>query len=156
MDKIKNFFKFLEDKEGKEPPLKWKLLHDPDSITSEDLNFVGFLDLRNTRITSLPEGLTIDGDLSLVRTKITSLPNNLTVGRSLFVSGTKITSLPDNLKIGDTLYIDDTKISSIPNNLEIGRSFWLYRTPLSQKYSEEQIRKMIQDKGGHTTGKIIM
>jgi hypothetical protein len=158
MEQLKNFFKFLEDKEGKNPPLKYKLIYDQESLTLEDLNFKGFLDLRDTStpITSLPDGLTLDGGLSLARTKIVSLPDNLTVSQNLHLNDTNITSLPNNLTVGDTLYMQDTKINSIPNNLEIGRNFWLYRTPLFQKYSEAQIIKMIQDKGGYIKGKIVM
>ena len=37
------------------------------------------------------------GSLNLSGTKITSLPDNLTVGGSLYLISTKITSLPDNL-----------------------------------------------------------
>jgi hypothetical protein len=45
MEQIKNFFKFLEDKEGKRAPLNYKLLYDPESITPEDLNVKGDLNL---------------------------------------------------------------------------------------------------------------
>jgi len=40
----------------------------------------GDLDLRNTPITSLPNGLKVGGNLNLYKTKITSLPNGLKVG----------------------------------------------------------------------------
>ena len=41
---------------------------------------IGDLDLSYTKITSLPDNLTVDGDLWLDGTPITSLPDNLTVG----------------------------------------------------------------------------
>jgi hypothetical protein len=41
MEQLKNFFKFLEDKEGKNPPLKYKLIYDQESLTPEDLNIKG-------------------------------------------------------------------------------------------------------------------
>ena len=71
----------------------------------------GNLDLRNSRVTSLPDGLKVPGNLMLNHTPITSLPDNLTVGDSLYLSGTKITSLPDNLTIGGQIisYYDQIK-----------------------------------------------
>jgi hypothetical protein len=65
MEQLKNFFKFLEDKEGKNPPSKYKFLYDQESLTPEDLNVRGDLDLRNTPITSLPNNLTVGGNLDL-------------------------------------------------------------------------------------------
>ena len=51
------------------------------------------------------------GSLYLSGTKITSLPENLTVGGSLDLSGTQITSLPDNLTVGGSLYLSGTQIA---------------------------------------------
>ena len=68
----------------------------------------GYLDLRGTQITSLPENLTtIGGYLDLEGTQITSLPENLTtIGGYLYLRGTQITSLPENLTtIGGSLYL---------------------------------------------------
>jgi hypothetical protein len=65
MEQLKNFFKFLEDKEGKNPPSKYKFLYDQESLTPEDLNIKGSLDLINTKITSLPNNLTVEGNLYL-------------------------------------------------------------------------------------------
>jgi hypothetical protein len=36
----------------------------------------------------------------------------------------------------------------LPNNLKIGYNLYLINTPLSKKYSKEEIRKIIEDKGG--------
>ena len=55
----------------------------------------GWLDLRDTPITALPEGLTVGGSLDLRGTPITALPEGLTVGGSLYLSGTPITN-PNN------------------------------------------------------------
>lgn len=129
MNKIKNFFQFLEDKEGEKFPLKWKLLHDPDSITPEDLN--------------------VRGQFSISESNITSLPDNLQIESDLWIMSNSITSLPDNLKVGRDLWIKTSKISSIPNNLQVKGTLYLINTSLSQKYSEAQIIKMIEDKGGY-------
>ena len=134
MNNIKNFFKFLEDKEGKNPPLRYKFFHDPESLTPEDLNIRGDLDLFGEGITSLPDNLTVRGDLDLENTKIKTLPDNLTVGGYLNLRGSKIDSFPNNLKIGSNLY--------------------LYNTSLGERYTKEEIRKMIEGKGGFVGGKV--
>ena len=51
---------------------------------------VGNLDLSETPITSLPEGLTVRGSLDLEGTPITSLPEGLVVGGSLYLHGTPL------------------------------------------------------------------
>jgi len=135
MANIYNLFKFLEEKKGKPIPFEVKLIHAPETLTKEDLNVKGGLNLRDTKISSLPENLTVGGSLYLKNTKISSLPDNLKVGRSLFLSFTQITSLPNNLTVGGNLYLRDT--------------------PLTKKYSEEQIRKMIEEKGGKVKGRIF-
>ena len=81
------FFQYLEDIGEQRVPLIVKLL-DPDqfTITPEDLNVKGNLDLSYTSITSLPDNLQVGGNLNASYTKITSLPDNLQVGRSLYFS----------------------------------------------------------------------
>ena len=134
MTNIYNLFKFLEDKKGKKIPFEVKLIHAPETIEKEDLNVEGYLDFYNTQISSLPDNLTVWGYLSLESTEITSLPDNLTVGGWLFLRDTYISSLPDNLKVGISLD--------------------LRNTPLAKKYSEEQIKQMIEEKGGEVKGAI--
>ena len=69
------------------------------------------------------------GDLDLSNTPITSLPQGLTVGGSLYLYNTKITSLPKDLKVGG--YLD------------------LHLTPLSQKYTVDQIKQMVPNVKGN-------
>ena len=87
-------------------------------ITSlpDGLTVGGYLDLHGTNITSLPDGLTVGGYLDLYGTKITSLPDGLTVGGSLNLRETNITSLPDGLTVGGYLYLQGTKIKKIPDD----------------------------------------
>jgi len=114
-----NLFKFIEDKRPEyKVPFKFKLLYGPELITKEDLNVKGNLDLSDTPIQSLPNGLEVEGDLFLDNTPIQSLPNGLEVGGSLGLSNTPIQSLPNNLKVGGILNL-------------IG-------TPLSKKYTTEE------------------
>jgi hypothetical protein len=65
---IIQFFKFLEDKEGKPASLKVKILYPEifENPTEEQLTIEGGLDLRKTNIKKLPQGLKVyDGDLTL-------------------------------------------------------------------------------------------
>ena len=103
------------------------------SITSlpDNLTVGGFLDLRCTSITSLPDNLTIGGSLYLHGISITSLPDNLTVGGSLNLRCTSITSLPDNLTVGGSLDLRCTSITSLPDNLTVGGSLNLRCTSIT-------------------------
>lgn len=91
-----------------------------DGITLErdgdNLRYNGNLDLRDTKITSLPDNLTVGGDLYLQGVNITSIPESLIVGDSLIIRDTKITSLPDNLTVGGNIDIRGTGITSSPKN----------------------------------------
>lgn len=102
----------------------------------------GDLNLNNTPISSLPQGLKVGGDLDLSDSKITSLPQGLEVGGGLNLSYTKITSLPQDLEVGGYLDLDDTPITSLPQGLKVGRGLYLTNTPLSKKYTKEQIKQM--------------
>jgi len=42
----------------------------------------------------------------------------------------------------------------LPNNLNIKRELTIRETPISAKYTKEEILKMIIDKGGSINGKI--
>ena len=99
MTNIYNLFKFLEDKKGKPIPLRAKLTHAPETIEKEDLNVKGSFDLRNTKISSLPDNLKVGGYLDLSYTSITSIPNNLKVGGSLFLRNTPLTKKYSEKKI---------------------------------------------------------
>jgi hypothetical protein len=134
---VKNLFKFIEDRYPEYPiPLKWKLLHDFDSITEKDLIVKGNLDLQGTKITQLPDNLKVEGYLYLHKTKIAQLPNNL--------------------KVGGYLDLTNTKITQLPNNLQVGGDLWLSNTPLSREYSEGEILQMIEDTGGYVERNIYM
>ena len=65
----------------------------------------------------------ISGNLDLRRTPIKSLENLQSVGGYLDLTGTPIESLGNLQSVGGDLY--------------------LYETPISEKYSEEEIRQMV-------------
>jgi len=103
----------------------------------------GDLNLYKTPITSLPDNLKVGGYLNLMGTPITSLPDNLEVEGYLNLMSTPLASLPNNLEVGGYLDLYKTPITSLPNNLKVGGYLNLMSTSISQKYSEEEIRKMV-------------
>jgi hypothetical protein len=103
----------------------------------------GDLNLSDTPITSLPQGLKVGGDLDLSYTPITSLPQGLTIGGDLNLSYTPITSLPQGLTVGGDLYLKKTQITSLPQDLKVGDNLDLSNTPISKKYTKEQIKQMV-------------
>jgi hypothetical protein len=133
--KLKRIFDFLEEKESKSHENKgtflWKLIFN-EPLTNKDLNVKGDLYLRDSKITSLPEGLKVGGDLDLGWTKITSLPEGLEVGGILDLYWTNITSLPKVLKVDDYLNIRETTLL---------------------EYTDDELREMIQP--GFIKGQII-
>ena len=131
---VKKFFEFLEKKEKKENIVA-KLITSPES---------------------LPEGLEVKGTLWLKNIPIQSLPKGLKVGGSLWLYNTSIQSLPERLEVGETLWIYNTPIQSLPKGLEVGGNLHLVDTPFSEKYSREEIRKMIEDRGGYIKGDIYL
>jgi hypothetical protein len=83
------------------------------------------------------------GDLDLENTPIQSLPDGLKVGGSLYLRGTPIQSLPDGLEVGGILDLSKTPIQSLPPGLKVGGSLYLRNAPISKKYTKEEIRKMV-------------
>jgi hypothetical protein len=116
----------------------------------------GDLNLSNTLITSLPSNLLkVGGDLNLKNTQITSLPDNLRVNGYLKIIRTPIILLPNNLKVNGDMDLIYCKIDSIPNNLQIENDLTIFDTPLNKKYTEEEIKQIIEDKGGYVNGYIL-
>jgi len=104
----------------------------------------GDLDLEGTPIQSLPPGLKVEGNLSLYNCKnFKLLPDGLKVGGYLDLVNTPIQSLPPDLKVGGHLLLSHTLIQSLPPDLEVEGDLYLNGTPISKKYTEEKIRKMV-------------
>ena len=133
------------------------------SVTSLPDNLkVNKLNLSDTPISSLPKGLEVEDILSLSNTKITSLPNDLKVDDCLILLyGTPIKSLPQNLTVGminlngnrslkslpkgltvGSLNLSSTSIASLPKDIKVKDYLDIWDTPLNDKYTEEEIRKM--------------
>ena len=153
-EQLKRIFDFLEEKENKKHKDRdkfiWKLKFN-ESLTKEELNVKGDLNLISTKITSLPKGLKVGGWLDLFRSKITSLPKGLKVFGYLDLSYSEIKSLPEGLEVGGWLDLTDTELTSLPKGLKVGGNLDITHTPLV-KYSDEELREMI--KPGFIKGEI--
>jgi hypothetical protein len=90
---------------------------------------------------------TIDGDLDLQGSKIKSLGNLHSVGGNLFLTYSEIKSLGALQSVGGYLNIYESKIESLGNLTSVGSYLSLQRTPLSEKYSREEIMQMVQVDG---------
>jgi hypothetical protein len=104
------------------------------------------LDLRGTYIESFGNLQSIGGTLKLDNTAIKSLGNLTSVGGGfLDLSYTRdIESLGNLTSFGGNLNLRYSKIKSLGNLTSVGGYLNLTDTPLSKKYSEEEIREMVK------------
>ena len=112
---LKRIFEFLEDNEGHNAPFLWKHINNIP-LTEKDLNVNGDLNLSDSKIKSLPEGLKVGGDLYLDGSYVKSLPKGLKVGGQLYLDGSSVHSLPKGLEVYGDLYITDTVLASKSND----------------------------------------
>ena len=68
-------------------------------------------------------------------------------GGDLYLVRTKIESLGNLESVGGYLYLGGTPIKSLGNLQSVGSNLYLVGTPISKKYSEQEIRKMVQIDG---------
>jgi hypothetical protein len=90
---------------------------------------------------------TIDGDLDLNDTIIESLGNLTSVGEALYLSYTPIKSLGKLTSVGGDLHLFLTSIESLGNLTAVGGNLYLKKTPISEKYTEEEIRSQVKVEG---------
>jgi len=132
---LEKVFEFIKNKRGYDYPLRYKLLNGIE-LTEGDL--------------------TVNGSLNLTKFKLSSLPDNLRVNGNMWLDySDRLYSLPDNLYVEGNLSVEFTDISSIPNNLYVGGIFSVRYTPLADLYTEEQVHKWIDVKGG-SVGKVTV
>jgi hypothetical protein len=108
----------------------------------------GDLNLSDTPIESLGNLTSVGGNLFLERTPIESLGNLTSVGGNLVLRGTPIKSLGNLTSVGGNLILFNTPIKSLGNLKSVGGFLELRKTPLSKKYTEEEIRQMVDVGGG--------
>jgi hypothetical protein len=105
----------------------------------------GNLDLYNcTNLTSLGNLTSVGGHLGLSYSNVKSLGNLTSVGGDLDLRETDIESLGNLTSVGGYLYLRDSRIQSLGNLTSVGGYLDLRRTPLSKKYSEKELRSMVE------------
>ena len=125
-----------------------------DIISLGNLKSVnGNLDLiRCENLTSLGNLQTVNRDLTLRFTNITSLGNLQSVGGYLdLIRCVNLTSLGNLKSVGGYLSLYKTNVTSLGNLEFVGESLILKETPISKKYSEEEIRQMVK-----VVGRVIL
>ena len=108
----------------------------------------GNLKLWKTPIESLGNLISVEGNLLLRGSKIKSLGNLTHVSGVLDLSKSDIKSLGNLTSVGGELDLSNSDIKSLGNLTHVGGHLDLENTPISEKYSEEEIRQMVNI-GGH-------
>jgi len=103
----------------------------------------GNFDLSNTPIESFGNLTSVGGNLYLRFTQIESLGNLESVRGSLFLDNSEIESLGNLTSVGGNLDLYGSKIKSLGNLTSVGGNLYLGSTPLSKKYTEDEIRLMV-------------
>ncbi len=162
---IEKILNFLKEKEGMELPNSWfnsikklelikELENHPDGTQYryEDDLYLGY-----SNIKKLPNDLYVDGYLNLgYCQQLTELPDKLHVEGNLTLADcNQITELPNNLYVKNSLILDRCEqITELPNNLYVGRQLIIYKTPLANRYTDDEIRKIVASTGGKIKGYI--
>jgi hypothetical protein len=90
----------------------------------------------------------VTGKILILNTPLQTIPDNFKAQESLLIQKAPLSVLPDNLHVRDRLLLDQTQVADIPNGLRVGGDLTIRQSPLGQKYTEEQIAKIIKDRGG--------
>jgi hypothetical protein len=106
----------------------------------------GDLDLYVSDIESLGSLTHIEGWLNLNKSNIESLGNLTSVKSDLHLYKSKMKTLGNLTYVGGDLNLNRSNIVSLGNLKSVGGDLYLRGTPLSKKYTEEEIRKMVDVK----------
>jgi hypothetical protein len=107
----------------------------------------GTLYLTSSSIESLGNLTSVGSHLYLTSSNIESLGNITTVGGDLYLTETSIKSLGNLTSVGGDLYLTYSNIESLGNLTSVGGDLYLKRTPISKKYTEEEIRSQVKVEG---------
>jgi hypothetical protein len=134
---------------GNEKPIdNWNLMQSFLSKKGNpDFTIDGDLDLKDTPIESLGNLTSVGGYLDLRYTPIKSLGNLTSVGGSLYLNETQIKSLGNLTSVRGILYLTRSSIESFGNLKSVGGNLYLIHTPISENYTEEEIRSQVKVEG---------
>lgn len=133
-------FEFIKNKRKYKIPFRFLLLNYPEHIESDDLYVNGDLDLIDTNIMELPDGLFISGNLILTDcVDFFDLGDNMTVTSHVYLTNTNISYLPKNLKCG-TLVLRGVDIRVLPDDLVVTNK---------RIYVDYHVQRYFTEKYGH-------
>lgn len=164
------FFNFLKKKVGKElPPIVLLSISPEELPTPWKVDVIDLWGEKHTHLTEvMPDHVICKkfsyGNIPLAKLPNTieteeftvsncdleSLPRNLTATHYISLDDNPIRNLPDDLTTG-WISIENTNISEIPKNLQISTLF-AKNTPLTSRFSEEEIKRIVKEKGGRVLG----
>jgi hypothetical protein len=105
------------------------------------------LDLSGSKIESLGNLTSVGGYLNLYGSKVKSLGNLTSVGSYLNMEYSKIKDLGNLTSVEGNLNLLRSKIESLGNLTSVGGYLYLRNTPLSKKYTREEIHSMVEVEG---------
>jgi len=114
---------------------------------SDELIVNDDLKLTYSPIKSLVNIKEVRGVLDLEGTSIQDLGKLEKVGSYLDLRETPIQDLGNLREVGEFLNLERTPIQDLGNLRKVGSNLWLGNTPISKKYSEEEIRRMVEVRG---------
>lgn len=161
---IKNFFKFLNEKEKKHYPFLVRITYFPETLEEDDLVHDGKLMIGlSYHHIILPKGLTINGNLEKFghdkiiqiseNVKINGnahlreineliLGDNITIMGHLVIDSIKnVNKLPNNLKVMGSLFMRNTNIEELPNDIYVGQHLFIQGSLLARKHNLRDIKK---------------
>jgi hypothetical protein len=103
----------------------------------------GNLLLSRSKIETLGNLVRVEGNLNLYYSDVKSLGDLEYVGGWVDLTLSNTESLGNLEYVGNHLNISRTNIESLGNLEYVGGHLDIYKTPLSKKYTEEQIRRMV-------------
>jgi len=138
-----------EEKLLKIPSLKffnndWNILQKfLESQGNPRYSISGNLLLSRSKIETLGNLVKVEGNLNLYYSDVKSLGDLEYVGGWVDLTLSNTESLGNLEYVGNHLNISRTNIESLGNLEYVGGHLDIYKTPLSKKYTEEQIRRMV-------------
>lgn len=107
-----------------------KLEELPDNLT-----IAGSLDLRGSKIKSLPKNLIVRWDL-IAGYNLETISENLIVGHDLDLKESEVKEIPNNILIGRDLITVNSSVEKIPTNIYIGEHILCYKNQLPKNYED--------------------
>ncbi len=102
------------------------------------------LNLPESEIKSLGNLVSVGGDLNLYESNIKSLGDLVSVGGYLDLSETNVESLGNLTSVGGHLDLSVTDVKSLGSLTSVGDYLDLRYTPLTKKYTKDEIRSMVE------------